>query len=263
MRWILTLALAIGLLASGVVDAAPSLHYRIVAEYPHDRQGFTEGLAICNGDLVESTGLYGHSRIVIRSLHTGRLLQHRELAADDFGEGVTCVHNAVLQLTWRKGIAYVYDFALNPLGSFRYSGEGWGLAFDGKRLIESDGSARLRFFRPGDFAALGSIEVTDNGVPVTRLNELEWANGRIYANIWHDNRIAVIDPHSGKVTAWIDCAGLLTRFTHGPGWDKEDVLNGIAYDPDSGHFFVTGKRWPKLFEIAIEPAANRTKDRTP
>lgn len=252
MRWILILALAFGLLTTSIVTAAADLHYRIVGEYPHDTHGFTEGLAICNGDLVESDGLYGHSQIVIRSLHTGHLLQHRALPADDFGEGVTCARDTLVQLTWRKGIAYLYDFALNPLGSFSYSGEGWGLAFDGHRLIVSDGSERLRFFRPGDFALLGSIEVHDADSPVTQLNELEWANGRIYANLWHDNRIAVIDPRSGRVTAWIDCARLLTRFTRGSGWNREDVLNGIAYDSGSGHFFVTGKRWPKLFEIVLD-----------
>lgn len=270
MRTIVTLTCCalLGLLLVGNAQAAPLLHYRVVGSYPHDASGFTEGLAICNGDLVESDGLYGHSRLVIRSLHTGRLLAKHALPASLFGEGVTCANGELIQLTWRAGLAYTYDFALNPLGTLNYAGEGWGLAFDGQRLIESDGSAKLRFFRPADFSMLGSITVRDAAGPVTQLNELEWAKGRIYANIWYSNRIAVIDPRSGKVTAWIDCTRLLKRFKRGPDWPSGNVLNGIAYDPESGHLFVTGKRWPKLFELAVDglsaaPGKAQTATATP
>ena len=259
MRGSLTLMMITGLMSAGMLSpgaasAATELHYRVVQTYPHSTQAFTEGLAICNGDLVESDGLYGKSRIEIRSLHMGQVLASRALPADQFGEGVTCADGRLLQLTWRAGLAYAYDHALNPLGRYDYSGEGWGLAYDGKRLIESDGSDTLRFFRPSDFAPLGALKVHDGHGPVTQLNELEWANGLIYANVWHQNRIAVIDPDSGAVTAWIDCTALAGQLVRTANWDSEDVLNGIAYDPDSGHFFLTGKNWPKLFEIALQPA---------
>lgn len=259
MRWILTCWLLLGfgvattaVMAAPAAATAPTWSYRVVATYPHDPQAFTEGLAICDGDLVESDGLYGKSQIVVRSLHTGRVLARRALDADDFGEGVTCAQDRIIQLTWRQGVAYTYDASLDPLQRYRYSGEGWGLTYDGRRLIESDGSATLRFFRPDDFAPLGAIEVRDHGAPVTQLNELEWAGGRLYANVWHRRRIAVIDPQRGDVLAWIDCRALAARYGGQPQWQGEDVLNGIAYDPDSGHLFITGKCWRKLIEIAVD-----------
>lgn len=259
MRRSLTLIVVIGLMTAGISTAsvastAAELSYRVVQTYPHGTEAFTEGLAICDGDLVESDGLYGQSRIEIRSLHTGKVLAKRKLPPDKFGEGVTCADGRLLQLTWRAGLAYTYDHTLSPLESYSYSGEGWGLTFDGRRLIESNGSDTLRFFRPSDFAPLSALKVHDGHGPVTQLNELEWANGRIYANVWHQNRIAVIDPASGTVIAWIDCSALSARLARGADWGPENVLNGIAYDPDSGHFFVTGKNWPTLFEIALQPA---------
>lgn len=249
MRWILTCGLALGVSLSA--QAAPTWPYRIVAAYAHDVHAFTEGLAICDGDLVESDGLYGASRVEIRTLHTGRVLASHALSATDFGEGVTCAGGSIVQLTWQQGLAYRYDEQLNPLRTFRYSGEGWGLTYDGLRLIESDGSATLRFFRPTDFAQTGALTVTDDGRPVTQLNELEWANGVLYANVWHDPRIAAIDPANGHVLGWLDCHALQQRYGGNLDWKGEDVLNGIAYDPDTGHLFITGKGWPAMLEVAV------------
>lgn len=253
---ILTLTL-LTVLASTAAGSAPLWHYRVVAHYPHDPHAFTEGLAICGGDLVESDGLYGHSQIAIRTLHTDRLLHRYRLPANVFAEGVTCTQNALVQLTWRRGIAYRYLFDLTPLIPQHYTGEGWGLAFDGHRLILSNGGDALRFYRAADFSPLGAVTVHDGTRPVGRLNELEWSQGLVYANIWHRNRVAVIDPNNGVVRAWLDFSALEKSVSSETDGNAEDVLNGIAYDPDSGHFFVTGKRWPLMFEIRIDAHPNR------
>ncbi len=255
MRIVAGLALLV--LAVGAADsarAAPLLSWHLVKEYPHDTASFTEGLVLDGqGRLIESSGGYGKSELTIRELVTGRKLKAAALPPGEFGEGTTLVDGRIVVLTWREGHGYVYDTALKPLGHFTYSGEGWGLTWDGKRLIQSDGSAQLYFVDPKTFETLGHVGVHDGDADVYELNELEYVNGRVFANVWHTDRVAVIDPASGEVLGWLDLGELQTHFTKQAGWDPTDnVLNGIAFDPQSGHLYVTGKRWPKLFEIAVE-----------
>ncbi len=235
--------------ASGPI---PVFGFRVLNSYPHDRGAFTEGLQYVAGQLYESTGLNGQSELRRVDLASGAVMQRCALGAQAFGEGITVLGDAIYQLTWKNQAGFVYDrasFALRR--SFSYVGEGWGLTNDGQRLVMSDGSATLRFLDPATLEELGRVEVYDDRGPVTRLNELEFVDGQVYANIWQTDRIARIDPASGAVTGWIDLAGLL-----GPEDRTQpvDVLNGIAYDADGRRLFVTGKLWPKLFEIALVPA---------
>lgn len=233
--------------------------YEVVAAYPHDPAAFTQGLEYHNGFLYESTGLRGESSLRRVDLESGEVLQRLDLDRQYFGEGLTILDGRIYQLTWTSRTAFVYDldtFAL--LDTFSYGTEGWGLANDGERLIMSDGSANLYFRDPHDFSLLGVVEVTHDGVPVTLLNELEYIDGEVYANIW-DTRplsvrrevIAIINPETGEVRAWLDLAGLFPHDERGPG---VDVLNGIAHDREGGRLFVTGKRWPHLYEIRMIPA---------
>ena len=234
------------------VRAAPTLSYRVVAEYPHDSTAFTEGLAIDHGLLFESTGRYGRSMILVRDLASGRLLRSVALDATDFGEGLTVVRDAVVQLTWRNGHGYRYDRQLRRTGRFRIDSEGWGLAYDGRQLIRSDGSSRLQMLDAERFEPVGELEVHDGAIPVEQINELEFARGLIFANIWLTDRVAVISPKSGQVVAWLDLSALRQRFDRPLDWNEsENVLNGIAFDHRSGHYFVTGKCWPVMFELAI------------
>lgn len=229
------------------------LRYEIVATHPHDAGDFTQGLVVVEGRLAESTGRYGKSAVAIREIASGATVRRRALDAAQFGEGLALGAGRLLQLTWREGMALAYDLALNPVGAFRYTGEGWGLAFDGQHWLMSDGSDRIAFRRAGDFEVLREIRVTSRAGPVRRLNELEYAQGWLYANVWMTDRIAVIDPASGAVRAWLDLGPLRRRFARPPGWnEQEHVLNGIAYDAVSGHFYVTGKCWPALFELRVE-----------
>lgn len=229
---------------------APVSGYRIVAEYPHDPDAFTQGLSIHNGGLYEGTGLEGESTLRRVDLESGEVLQSRELDDEYFGEGIAVMNDRIYQLTWQSRTCFVYDQeTFDLLGTFSYEGEGWGLTADGERLIMSDGTSRLVFRDPETFAELGQIDVRDAGIPVSRLNELEYVEGEIWANVWQTDRVARIDPTSGLVTGWIDLSGLLSpeeRQTH-----TVDVLNGIAYDAETGRVFVTGKWWPKLFEIEL------------
>lgn len=229
---------------------APVSGYRIVAEYPHDPDAFTQGLSIHNGGLYEGTGLEGESTLRRVDLVSGEVLQSRELDDEYFGEGIAVMNDRIYQLTWQSGTCFVYDReTFDLLGTFSYEGEGWGLTTDGERLIMSDGTSRLVFRDPETFADLGHIDVRDAGIPVSSLNELEYVEGEIWANVWQTDRVARIDPTSGLVTGWIDLSGLLSteeRETH-----TVDVLNGIAYDAETGRVFVTGKWWPKLFEIEL------------
>lgn len=228
------------------------LRYEIVATHPHDAALFTQGLAWHEGKLVESSGQHGRSALTLREAARSAPLSRHALAAKHFGEGVAGDGRRFVQLTWRSGIAFVYDLALRPAGTFAYDGEGWGLAYDGKQWLMSDGSSRIVARDRETFAARGGFEVTDRGRPVAQLNELEFARGRLYANIWHADRIAVIDPGTGAVEAWLDLAALRRGFAKPQGWDEaEHVLNGIAFDPASGHLFVTGKCWPVLFELRL------------
>jgi len=240
--------------STAVSAGAPEWHYRIVAEYPHDPSAFTEGLTVMDGHLLESTGRYGSSMLVIRDLHSGAVLSSTKLDDSDFGEGTTVVGNRIVQLTWKSGVAYVYDRDLHRLDGFPIVGEGWGLTYNGHDLIESDGSPTLHFLDPSSFTETRHVEVRDAGKPVQQLNELEWAGDRIYANVWHDPRIAVIAPEDGHVIAWIDCGGLRRLLPPFYGnSDPESVLNGIAFDPATGHLLVTGKYWPRLFELDVGP----------
>ena len=248
-RWLVA---ALWLLA-GTGHAAPTLAYRIIASYPHDSSAFTEGLSIAGDRLYESTGYYGASRILIRRLRGGELLNQYRLADTDFGEGLVVAGNKLVQLTWQRGIGYEYDLKLKPKRSFPLSSEGWGLAWDRHQLIRSDGSATLRVLDPSDYHELRSVTVRDGFQPIERLNELEYAEGRLYANVWQTDAIAVIDPARGFVLGWLDLTALKASFDKPPGWNAQDnVLNGIAFDPVTKHFFVTGKCWPTLFEIAID-----------
>lgn len=225
---------------------APALYgYRIVAVYPHDPAAFTQGLVFHGGFLYESTGRYGASSVRKVDLETGRVLEIRELPEDRFGEGLAVVGNRLVQLTWRSRTGYLYDLeSLEPAGQFHYPTEGWGLAYDGERLLMSDGSATIYFLDPETFGITGRLAVHDRGRPVSRLNELEFINGSIYANVWQSTRIAEIDPASGRVSGWLDLSELAP-----PASGDADVLNGIAYDGNSGNLLVTGKLWPRLFMI--------------
>lgn len=254
----LLVLVAAAALPAAADGGAPLLAYQVVAEYPHDPAAFTEGLVLDGqGRLIESVGRYGHSALVLRDLASGRALKTVPLDPRHFGEGATIAGDHIVQLTWREGIGYLYDLNLKPLQRFFFSGEGWGLTYDGRRLIQSDGSANLYFLDPQTFKDQGHIPVHDGGQAIYQLNELEYAQGKIYANVWHSDRIAVIAPDSGAVEAWIDLAPLQQKFAKPADWDPEDdVLNGIAWDPRKQHFYVTGKRWPKLFEIALDPASH-------
>jgi len=223
--------------------------YKIVNTYAHDRNAFTQGLAFDNGFLYEGTGQYGNSSLRKVDLATGDILQTRRLPADYFGEGITVYDDIIVQLTWKSHMGFLYDKnSFNLLRQFSYPTEGWGIAYDGERLIMSDGTSRLHFLNPETLETTGYIEVSDNNKPVSRLNELEYVNGKIYANVWRTDRIAVIEPRDGRVTAWIDLSGLLRTQDYS---GRVDVLNGIAYNEQADRLFVTGKLWPFLFEIKL------------
>ena len=225
--------------------------YKVVHSYPHNSDAFTEGLVFENGVLYESTGLYGRSSLRKVDLETGTIMEIRTLAQQYFGEGISIYGEKIFQLTGQSNVGFIYnkeDFSL--LGEFNYTTEGWGITNDGKRLIMSDGTAILHFLDPDTLKETNQIEVYDINGPVSRLNELEYVKGEIYANIWPTNRIARIDPATGEVNGWIDLEGLLSPQDL---VNPVDVLNGIAYDSKHGRLFVTGKLWPKLFEIELIP----------
>lgn len=227
----------------------PIYTYRIVSIYPHDRDVFTEGLVFENGVIYEGTGVYGRSSLRKVDLETGNVLQNYELPSEYFGEGITVFRDIIIQLTWQSHIGFVYDKnSFELLRDFTYATEGWGITNDGERLIMSDGTSILYFLDPDTFRTIGHIEVYDNDTPINKLNELEYINGQIFANIWQTDEIAMIDPCNGQVTGWIDLSGLLQS----QNYDMPvDVLNGIAYDTANSRLFVTGKLWPWLFEIKL------------
>ncbi|MCJ7521264.1 MAG: glutaminyl-peptide cyclotransferase [Dehalococcoidia bacterium] len=225
--------------------------YRVVSAYPHDPQAFTQGLVFKDGVLYEGTGLRGRSTLRGVELETGDILQIRELPAQFFGEGVAIYGNRIIQLTWQSNVGFVYDKeSFDLLQEFNYPTEGWGITHDGTHLIMSDGTSTLHFLDPETHEEVHRVEVLDRGSPVTRLKELEYVQGIIYANVWQTDRIAMIAPSTGQVVGWIDLEGLLGEEDR---IQRVDVLNGIAYAAEDDRLFVTGKWWPKLFEIELIP----------
>jgi glutamine cyclotransferase len=237
---------------------APILSYEVVHTYPHDTHAFTEGLFYLNGFLYESTGLAGESSIRKVRLETGEVVQKIDIPPEYFGEGIVNWKQHLVSLTWKSQVGFVYDLAtLKVQRRFSYSGEGWALTQDGRRLIMSDGTPELRFLDPDTLKETGRVRVTYNGNAVPNVNELEWVKGRIYANVWHTNVVILIDPGSGEVTGVINLAGLLSPAEQPQGVDG--VLNGIAYDAGHDRLFVTGKDWPKLFEIRVLSVGETSK----
>lgn len=238
----------------------PIYGYEVIHSYPHDTDAFTEGLFYLDGYLYESTGLAGHSSIRKVKLETGQVVKKIDVPAEYFGEGIVNWKRRLVSLTWKSEVGFVYDLATFKLQKrFSYAGEGWALTQDGKRLIMSDGSADLRFLDPETLAPAGRLQVTYEGKPVRNVNELEWVKGRIYANVWHTDMLIMIDPANGDITGLVNLAGLLAPEEAPPG--QEGVLNGIAYDAAHDRLFVTGKNWPKLFEIRVLPAGQVTRPR--
>ena len=259
-RQLLGLLLIIGILASSIIlfvvltekpaNLEPIYYtYSIVNTYPHDENAFTQGLVYENGSLYESTGLYGNSTLRRVKLETGEILQLYTLPDRYFGEGITIFDDKIIQLTWKEHKGFVYDrHTFDLLQEFSYSTEGWGITYDGNRLIMSNGTSTLNFLDPETFEKVGQVEVHDTA-PVTKINELEYINGKVYANIWTEEKIAIINPQTGQVEGWIDLSGIQDLENQ----DVNNVLNGIAYDAKEDRLFVTGKRWPRLFEIKLIP----------
>ncbi len=241
------------LLVSSVILLADD-SYRVLHTYPHDPNAYTQGLIYEDGHLYESTGLSGRSSLREVDLQTGKVIREHDLPSQYFGEGLTNWGNTLVQLTWQSHTGFVYDRAtFHLIRTFHYSGEGWGLTQDGHNLILSDGTSSLRFLDPQTFQQVRSLPVTDHGKAVQQINELEYVRGEVYANIWFSNRIARISPKTGHVLGWIDLTGIIPVVEIR---NDNSVLNGIAWDAGGDRLFVTGKLWPKLFEIRITPSAH-------
>ncbi len=260
---------------NGGAAHVPSLAVRILASHPHDPHAFTQGLLLDDGVLYESTGLYGHSSLRRVELDSGRVLKQEDLPDEYFGEGLALVpggpqgdlqrmgRDRLIQLTWKSGVALVWDRQdFKQVGTYDYKGEGWGLTYDGSHLVMSDGSSWLTFRDPETFEELSRVQVVLDGRPLAQLNELEWVDGKVWANVWGSNLIVEIDPATGRVIATADLSVLYRQIGPNEAQDM-DVLNGIAYLPGSGTgtgggigsgvFLVTGKNWPRLFEVAFQP----------
>jgi glutamine cyclotransferase len=238
------------LAAAGVQAAVPRYDYQIVHTYPHDVSAFTEGLFYLNGFLYESTGLEEHSTIRKVRLETGEVLQKLDIPKQYFGEGIVNWHGQIISLTWKSRVGFVFDLAsFKQQRQFHYKGEGWALTRNDSEIIMSDGSPELRFLDPNTLQETHRVQVTLDGKPIANVNELEWVKGEIYANVWQTDFILRINPANGQVVGVINLSGLLKREDIIPG--QTDVLNGIAYDAKSDRLFVTGKNWPKLFEIRL------------
>jgi glutaminyl-peptide cyclotransferase len=239
---------AAGAQQAGVGPALPIYGYTVVNAFPHDRDAFTQGLLFADGYLYESTGLNGRSSIRKVRLETGEVLQRHDIPQQYFGEGIALWGSELFQLTWQSGIGFVYDRdTFKQKRTFTYTGEGWALTRDGAGLIMSDGTDRLRFIEPPGFRERRRMAVTAAGKQLRNLNEIEYVRGELFANVWTTDYVARIDPRTGRVTGWIDLRGLLSPRERA----STDVLNGIAYDEARDRLFVTGKLWPKLFEIRI------------
>jgi glutamine cyclotransferase len=247
---IVTVALVIGSIILVLLNgnSVPvSYTYEVINEYPHDQNAFTQGLVMEEGVLYEGTGLWGNSALRRVELETGNVLQMYALPDEFFGEGITVFGDRIIHLTWQSQKGFVYDkYSFDLLREFSYPTEGWGITNDGSQLIMSDGTANLYFLDPETFEKIGQVEVHDNG-PVTDLNELEYINGEVYANIWREDKIAIINPHTGQVKGWINLTGIYNQETQ----DPNSVLNGIAYDAEGDRLFVTGKLWSQLFQIRL------------
>jgi glutaminyl-peptide cyclotransferase len=231
-------------------DNTPKIFtYKIEKIYPHNPNAFTEGLTFeDNNTLLESTGLFGASSLRRVNLETGVVTKNVTLNSSFFGEGITVVNDSIIQLTWQNHVGFVYDReTFVQINQFTYSMDGWGLTFDGENLVLSDGTSKLYFLNPSTFQVTREINVRQGTSPVSLLNELEYVNGSIYANIWKQNKIAIIQPESGQITSWIDLTGL-----YNPE-DANQVLNGIAYNPQNDALIVTGKNWPNLYQIQLKP----------
>jgi glutamine cyclotransferase len=239
--------LALAATACAVNSGPPQ--YDVVRRLRHDTGAYTQGLVYAAGRMYESTGRLGLSQLRQLDPATGALEAHVELPADRFGEGLALLGGKLYQLTWKSEVGYVYDAMTLALeDSFNYAGEGWGLATDGNALIMSDGTASLRVLDPETFQVTREVTVTDGGLPLSQINELEYINGELFANVYRSDRIVRIDPETGEVLAWIDMEGLLDPSERTAA---TDVLNGIAFDEATGHLFVTGKLWPWMFEIRV------------
>ncbi len=236
----------------GAAPPVPTYGYKVVRSYPHDRAAFTQGMLVRNGVFYESTGLNGRSGIRKVKIETGEVLQTKPLGAQYFGEGITEWKGSIIQITWQSEIGFVYDLnTFDQTRTWSYKGEGWGLTHDDTHVIMSDGSAQLRYLDPVTLKETSRITVRDARGPVTQLNEIEYIKGEIYANVWQTDRIARISPKDGRVTGWIDLAGLLTPAERASVEQLGGVLNGIAYDAAGDRLFVTGKLWPRVFEIKL------------
>jgi glutamine cyclotransferase len=248
LRFLLA-ALAVSAVAGA--QHPPVYGYKIVRQYPHDPAAFTQGLVFSAGYLYEGTGQHGQSWLRKVELETGKVLKESRLPESYFGEGIALWKDKIFQLTWQSKIGFVYELAsFKQTGSFLYQTEGWGLTQDGRRLILSDGSSFLSFREPETFRETGRIQVTESGAPVPNLNELEYIRGEIWANVWQTDRVARIHPATGKVVSWVDFTGLRAEMER---MGRVDVLNGIAYDGARDRIFVTGKWWPRIFEIKVIP----------
>jgi glutaminyl-peptide cyclotransferase len=232
----------------------PEYTYTVVHAFPHDPAAFTQGLAYRDGFLYEGTGLNGRSSLRQVRLETGEVLQHVDLAPEFFGEGIALVQDKIIQLTWQSQTGFVYDLrTFRHLRQFSYPGEGWGLASRGSELFMSDGTSDIRILDAATFKEKRRIHVRDRARPVDQLNELEFVEGQLFANIWQTNRIARISPQTGEIVGWIDLSGLLSPMYR---LEAGAVLNGIAYDPSRKRLFVTGKLWPRVFEIRLSPESH-------
>lgn len=246
-----------GLAAAAIVlhAAPPEYRLKIIRVYPHDPESFTQGLEYHNGVLYEGTGLEGRSRLRAERLATGKVFREIPIAPTLFGEGITVLRDRIYQLTWLGGKGFIYNAStFRRVSEFGYPGQGWGLTNDGRHLYMSDGTAEIRVWDPSDCHELRRITVHDGNRSVNMLNELEWIRGELWANIWQTDRIARISPADGHVVGWIDAGGLLKP---GEVTNPDAVLNGIAYDSRHNRIFLTGKLWPKIFEVRVAPKASR------
>jgi len=246
---LVVLALLVGTARQPVAaaDTAPTWRHEVVRSFPHDAEAFTQGLLVRDGYLYESTGQKGQSSLRKVEIETGKVVQRLGVGNQYFAEGLAAWGPQLIQLTWETNIGFVYDRAtFKQLRTFTYKGEGWGLADDGTRLVMSDGTPTLRFLNPDTLAETGSVRVLDGPMAVDRLNELEVVKGEIFANVWLTDRIAVIAPATGRVVAWLNLKGLMQAPAN-----TDAVLNGIAYDAARDRLFVTGKLWPRMFEIRV------------